>query len=268
MAPESSRSPLFKQRWVAKRETRAYHWDHITERQFLLRHFTPRIKLPDMGAADRHLYPPTAMLCYAELERRLDIVVHRCLFAPSVWAARALVVQGHVKVNGTTVTRPSTSLRDGDIITVDPAAIALLTETGKPLEFCEVPFMGPWMFVPEYLEVDYNICSAVFLRAPTLHPGRCEVPTPWPPEHHALTFEWYSRIYNRKTKRAPPEPLMIHGQPVRLKEKFVKIVEREARDRNAFFQRSLADAERERILETAKMVQSPARPAGSPSASL
>jgi len=97
--PQRSQS-LFKQRWVAKGVTRAYHWDHITEHQFLLRHFTPRIKLPDMGSADRHLYPPTAMLCFAELERRLDIVVHRCLFAPSVWAARGLVVQGHVKVNG------------------------------------------------------------------------------------------------------------------------------------------------------------------------
>lgn len=99
-AIDNGRFSMFKQRWVAKRETRAYHWDHISEQQFLLRHFTPRIKLPDMGSADRHLYPPTAMLCFAELERRLDVVVHRSLLAPSVWTARGLVVQGYVKVNG------------------------------------------------------------------------------------------------------------------------------------------------------------------------
>lgn len=45
------------------------------------------------------------MLCFAELERRLDVVVHRCMFAPSVWAARGLVVQGYVKVNGEKVRR-------------------------------------------------------------------------------------------------------------------------------------------------------------------
>ena len=232
---------------------------------------------------------------------------------------------------------PSRQLRDGDIITVDPAAMALLTiptgkaeeapkveevkaaepaelatevtgdaavpeaasaegatkdmkearqpkkvafnrknwnshglhesptskhtwmkETGKPLNFQEVHFMGPWTFVPEYLEVNYNICSAVFLRAPTLHPGRCELPTPHPPEMHALAFEWYSRIYNRKTKRAPPEPTVVHGQPVKLKEKFRKIVESEAKARTALFARAAAEAERERILETgAAMIRPP-----------
>lgn len=127
---------------------------------------------------------------------------------------------------------------------------AWMKQTGKPLAFTPHAFMGPFTFVPEYLEVDYNICSAVFLRAPTLHPGRCEVPTPYPPEHHALTFEWYSRIYNRKTKRAPPEPMVIHGQPVKLKDKFRRILEHEAKQRSALFERTAAEAERERILAT------------------
>lgn len=128
--------------------------------------------------------------------------------------------------------------------------LAFMKAHNKPLAFKEHPFMRPLAFVPEYLEVNYNICSIVFLRAPTLHPGRCELPSPWPPEHHALTFEWYSRIYNRKTKRAPPEPLKIHGQEVRVKDKFRRILEREMKDRSRLFQRVAAEAERERILAT------------------
>ncbi|WP_339548602.1 30S ribosomal protein S4, partial [Pseudomonas sp. RA_35y_Pfl2_P32] len=34
------------------------------------------------------------------LEQRLDMIVYRAKFAPTVWAARQLVSHGHVRVNG------------------------------------------------------------------------------------------------------------------------------------------------------------------------
>lgn len=46
---------------------------------------------------------PIASLFVREVERRLDTAVFRCLFASSVYEARAMVIQGKVKVNGVKV---------------------------------------------------------------------------------------------------------------------------------------------------------------------
>jgi len=43
---------------------------------------------------------PISSLMFAELERRLDVVVFRCCFASSIHSARQLVVHGKVKLNG------------------------------------------------------------------------------------------------------------------------------------------------------------------------
>jgi hypothetical protein len=93
-----SRVGLFKQRWVAKRDTRAYHAAGITEKQMLTRHFRPDIKLPDLNKAVN--LPPISMLAFAEMERRLDIALFRAMFAQSVWQARRNITKGHVMVNG------------------------------------------------------------------------------------------------------------------------------------------------------------------------
>ena len=52
------------------------------------------------------------------LERRLDAVIYRMKFVPTVFAARQFVSHGHVMVNGKRVTIPSYQVRDGDEITV------------------------------------------------------------------------------------------------------------------------------------------------------
>ena len=52
------------------------------------------------------------------LERRLDNVVYRLGFAYSRSAARALVVHGHIAVNGRKVDIPSYSVRQGDEVVV------------------------------------------------------------------------------------------------------------------------------------------------------
>lgn len=58
----------------------------------------------------------------------------------------------------------------------------------KPREF-----MSAFAFIPRYLEVNQNICSAVYLRHPVARPGLAEVPTPFHSETMALAFNWYLR---------------------------------------------------------------------------
>lgn len=100
-APNLATKTLFQQKWIAKRETRAYHGDEMTEKQFK-RVFNP--KLPTVsnmfstGKDSEH--PPVAVLTFAELERRLDFIVFRSNFAPSIAAARQLVIHGKVSLNG------------------------------------------------------------------------------------------------------------------------------------------------------------------------
>ena len=52
------------------------------------------------------------------LERRLDNVVWRLGLAPTIPAARQMVVHRHVRVNGRRVDRPSYQLRAGDTVNV------------------------------------------------------------------------------------------------------------------------------------------------------
>ena len=58
----------------------------------------------------------------------------------------------------------------------------------KPMEF-----MSAFAFIPRYLEVNQNICSAVYLRHPVARPGLAEVPTPFHGETMGLAFNWYLR---------------------------------------------------------------------------
>lgn len=44
---------------------------------------------------------------FSEVERRLDVLVFRACFASSVWQAKAFVVGGKVKLNGSIVGRSS-----------------------------------------------------------------------------------------------------------------------------------------------------------------
>ncbi|OBZ88695.1 putative 37S ribosomal protein S4 [Choanephora cucurbitarum] len=192
--PNMNNKTLFQQKWVAKRETRAYHGDEVTERQFKNKFFDP--KLPEVLSSldPNQAHPPVAVLTFAELERRLDFVVFRSNFCPSVYAARQLCVHGKVLVNGKKMAYPSHKLKDGDVITVDPHAIQFLKgEKGQELDFTPKPYSQPFLFVPEYLEVNYNTCQTVFLRSPVSRPGRSEIPSPFPPDFHSLAYEYYAR---------------------------------------------------------------------------
>ncbi|KAI1760315.1 alpha-L RNA-binding motif-containing protein [Hypoxylon sp. FL1150] len=55
------------------------------------------------------------------------------------------------------------------------------------------PYMSPFAFIPKYLEVNHNVCAAVYLRHPVARVGHAEVPTPFPVAVNQLAFNWYLR---------------------------------------------------------------------------
>ncbi|KAI6382435.1 hypothetical protein MCOR25_000728 [Pyricularia grisea] len=54
-------------------------------------------------------------------------------------------------------------------------------------------WLAPFVFIPQYLEVNQNVCSAVYLRHPVARAGQSEVPSPFPEFIGQLAFNWYLR---------------------------------------------------------------------------
>ena len=114
------------------------------------------------------------------LERRLDAVVYRAKFVPTVFAARQFVNHGHIKVNGQRVTIPSYRAKEGDVIEVK--------DKSKQLALVLEAVGSPERDVPDYLDVDHNKMTATYVRVPQL----MDVPYPVSMEPN-LVVEFYSR---------------------------------------------------------------------------
>lgn len=114
------------------------------------------------------------------LESRLDAIVYRAKFVPTVFAARQFVSHGHIKVNGRRVTIPSYSVKVGDLIEVKDTSkqLAMVIEATQLAE----------RDVPDYIEVDHHKMTAKFARVP----GLADVPYPVHMEPN-LVVEFYSR---------------------------------------------------------------------------
>ncbi len=114
------------------------------------------------------------------LESRLDAMVYRCKFAPTVFAARQFVGHGHIRVNGKKVNIPSYRCKQGDVISVsDRFKTNSVFLSG--VELAE-------RTVPEYIQMDTAACKAVYLRVPQL----ADVPYAVPMQPN-LVIEFYSR---------------------------------------------------------------------------
>jgi len=114
------------------------------------------------------------------LERRLDAVIYRAKFVPTVFAARQFINHGHVKVNGRRVNIPSFQMKVGDLVEVKDKSkqlVLVLEATGLAERD-----------VPDYIEVDHTKMTAKLARVPT----PTEVPYPVQMEPH-LVVEYYSR---------------------------------------------------------------------------
>ena len=114
------------------------------------------------------------------LERRLDAVIYRMKFVPTVFAARQFVSHGHVRVNGRRVTISSYQVKDGDTVEVK--------EKSRELPMVLEAIVLGERDVPDYLEVDYKKMQGKFVRGPKL----ADVPYPVQMEPN-LVVEFYSR---------------------------------------------------------------------------
>jgi hypothetical protein len=92
----------------------------------------------------------------------------------------------------------TTGLSDQDLKDLR-AALELLQD--NPIDPSK-PYLTPWQpreymsafaFIPRYLEVNQNICAAVYLRHPVARPGLAEVPTPFGEGTSGSAFAWYLR---------------------------------------------------------------------------
>src|SRR5213075_622972 len=102
----------------AKQKLKGYYGD-ITEKQFKRNYFDA---VGMKGDASQNLI--------GLLERRLDMVVYRAKFAPTIFSARQLVSHGHVRVNGVKCNIASRRVSLGDVISLGDKAkdMALVAE--------------------------------------------------------------------------------------------------------------------------------------------
>ena len=150
----------------AKQKLKGYY-GNITEKQFR-RYY---------AEADRRK-GDTGENLVGILECRLDALVYRAKFVPTVFSARQFVSHGHVLVNGVRCNIPSRMLRAGDVVEIREKSrnIAMVLEAGQ----------SPERDVPEYVTVEG--AKATFVRIPALD----EIPYPVIMEPN-LVVEFYSR---------------------------------------------------------------------------
>ena len=153
---------------MAKQKLRGYY-GNITEKQFLR---TYKEAVRRRGDTSENLI--------GLLERRLDAVVYRMKFVPTVFAARQFVNHGHVKVNGKRVKIPSYKVKEGDVVEVK--------DKSRDLDLVLEAAGSPERDVPDYMEVDHTKMRGTFVRAPLL----ADVPYPVQMEPN-LVVEFYSR---------------------------------------------------------------------------
>jgi small subunit ribosomal protein S4 len=151
----------------AKQKLKGYYGD-VTEKQFR--------KVYDEAV---RMKGDTSQNLIGLLEQRMDMIVYRAKWAPTIFAARQLVNHGHVRVNGTKCNIPSRRIKAGDTLELGKKAqeMALVLEAQGLSE----------REVPEFITQDGD-SKITYVRVPTLD----EVPYPVRMEPN-LVVEFYSR---------------------------------------------------------------------------
>ena len=112
------------------------------------------------------------------LESRLDAIIYRAKFVPTVFAARQFVSHGHVLVNGVKCNIPSRRLNPNDVVEV--------REKSRTIPMVIEAQASGERDIPDYINV--GTFNVTFVRKPDL----AEVPYPVVMEPN-LVVEFYSR---------------------------------------------------------------------------
>lgn len=153
---------------AAKQKLRGYY-GNITEKQFR-RYYQEATRRK--GDTSENLI--------GILETRLDAVVYRMKFVPTVFSSRQFINHGHIRVNGKRVNIPSYRVREGDVVEVK--------EKSRQVPMVLEAIESPERDLPDYIEVDYQKMKGTFVRTPLL----ADVPYPVQMEPN-LVIEYYSR---------------------------------------------------------------------------
>ncbi len=152
----------------AKQKLKGYY-GNISEKQFR-RYYQEAARRP--GDTSENLI--------GILETRLDAVVYRMKFVPTVFASRQFINHGHILVNGKKVNIPSYRVKPGDVVEVKEKSrqITMVVAAGQSAE----------RDVPDYMEVDLDKKTGKYVSIP----GLADVPYPVTMEPN-LVVEFYSR---------------------------------------------------------------------------
>ena len=153
---------------MAKQKLKSYY-GNINERQFRNIY---RKAIKKRGDTTENLV--------ALLETRLDTVIYRAKFAPTVFSARQLINHGHFKVNKKKVNVSSYLVKEEDLIEVK--------DKSKSLIIIEGCLNSKERDVPEYIQSDGKNKTAKLVRVPKF----ADVPYPAQMEPK-LVIEYYSR---------------------------------------------------------------------------
>jgi small subunit ribosomal protein S4 len=152
----------------AKQKLKGYY-GNITERQFRNIY---RQAITKRGDTTENLI--------GLLESRLDTVIYRGKFTPTVFAARQLINHGHIRVNKKKVNISSYLVKETDTIEV--------REKSKTLTIIDGALASKERDVPEYIQLDDKNKTVKLIRVPKF----AEVPYPVIMEPN-LVIEYYSR---------------------------------------------------------------------------
>ena len=158
----------FGSQLMAKQKLKGYY-GNITERQFRKYYAESSRRAGD-----------TVENLIGLLERRLDAVIYRMKFVPTVFSARQFINHGHIRVNGKRVNISSYLVKEGDVVEIKDKSkdIPIVIEAAESSE----------RDIPEYIDVDPAKRKGTYLRVPKY----AEVPYPAQMEPN-LVVEFYSR---------------------------------------------------------------------------
>lgn len=159
----------FQIEWKSKALCKTYFAGGLRERQFR------RIFKENHSNMEK-------TLCH--LEKRLDYVLFRALFASSIYVARNMINNGHVLVNGQRERQRRKILNSLDCVQIIPEVAARVYRNIRH------PLLPLWAHVPEYLEIDYEILSIVLVNEPAFK----DIPIPFDKD----TMSNFSSFYTRR----------------------------------------------------------------------
>ena len=94
---------------------------------------------------------------------------------------------------------------EAEVSSTDPATKNPVSKGKKKTSvtpFYLPTYASPWLFIPAYIEVSFQTCSAIYVRHPTARPGYSEIPTPYDADGALIRYAWEWYVQRRPRMRS------------------------------------------------------------------